>query len=63
MNPAEASPVQQAERILRRYAAFRRLGFDELDAQALASSEATIHAVVSLLKNGCSKQLVVQILA
>lgn len=56
------TPVEDAERVLARYAGFRRLGFDELDAKRLAASDVTYHAVVTLLKKGCPKSLAVQIL-
>lgn len=58
----EMSPVEDAERVLRRVAGFRRMGFDELDTQKLASSDVTFAAVTVLLKQGCPKRLVAAIL-
>jgi hypothetical protein len=57
-----ATPVEDAEQVLRRFASFRRLGFDELDAKALASADVTFHAVVALVKKGCPKHLTARIL-
>lgn len=56
------SPVEEAERILRRVAAFRAMGLDELDAQKLAQSDVNYAEVVALVRKGCPLELLARIL-
>jgi len=56
------SAVDEAENVLDRYALFRRMGFDELHAQRLAASEATIADVRALLRKKCPMRLIAEIL-
>jgi lactate dehydrogenase-like 2-hydroxyacid dehydrogenase len=55
--------VDEAEDLLARYATFRQMGFDELDAQALARSGVAVSEVRALLRKKCPMRLVAQILA
>jgi hypothetical protein len=45
------------------YAAFRQMAFDENDALRLAQFDADPHAAEELMAHGCSRDLVVEILA
>ena len=54
--------ADEAEEILARYATFRRMGFDELDAQALARNDVQLAEVNALLTQKCPIGLIARIL-
>lgn len=59
---AATSPVEEAERLLRRVAAFRSIGIDENDARQLAKSDVNFAEVMALVRKGCPLELLARIL-
>lgn len=57
-----ATPEKEAQRTLRRYMGFVRMGFSEHDARRLSAAEVTIEEVRELLRKRCPKHLVADIL-
>lgn len=60
---AEAHAPEEADRVLSHVEEmFRQLGFNEFQAIAFADARADWHRADNLIKNGCSHELVVEIL-
>ena len=53
----------EAEVFLRRFAALRSLGLDELDAQSLAAADVNYAEIMALIRKGCPLDLLASILA
>lgn len=55
-------PGQEAEYVLALYGEFRRAGWDENDAQALAAANVRLADATKLVAKGCDRHLVAEIL-
>jgi hypothetical protein len=52
--PWDDNAVEEPEKVWRwRYRGFREAGYDRVDAQRLAASEADLHQLTQLLEGGC----------